>query len=365
MLKAITDTFGERGLRAILIQKKEFDTMRAALDDPAAIGFAQKASNEMLRSPKKQFEVFSAAVRQSFVQIGYAILPVMVRLSESMFRVAMGVAAFAKHHQELVRIGAIVAMISAGVLLVGGAFALAGSALMGFVGFASTFGKLVSFVGELGGLTKAWTAAQWLLNAAMDAFPLFIFLGLAVGAYEVITHWTAVKDFFKSSISFFEGIGGAILHALVSPFIDLPGAIKASWGGIKTEVFNIAGKISRFFQGHSPIPEGPLHTLDLGRDIARTLKPQPVLNAVRAAAAAVALAIPTIAPTVHPGEAFAGSAGGGSIVVNLNINVHAGGSSSADFPVSEELRKIFKKMAEEEIVPILEKTTARKARLKF
>jgi TP901 family phage tail tape measure protein len=364
ILKEFQQTFGERGLRALLIQKDEFNGMRKALDSTNVAGFAQKASQEMLKSPKEQFKIFSAGISQSFIQIGYAILPVMVELSNTMFRGAMAVAAFAKHHQELVRIGAIVAMISAGVLLVGGAFALAGSALMGFVGFAGTFSKLVSFVGELGGLTKVWTTAQWLLNAAADAFPLFLFLGLAVAAYEVITHWTAVKTFLGSLVGFAEGVGLGILHALVDPFVQLPGAIKAAWGGIRTEVFNIAGKISRFFQGHSPIPEGPLHTLNLGRDIARTLKPQPVLNAVRATAAAVALAVPLMAPSIGVGTAHAGTAGD-SITINLTINVGPGSGPGDHSNLPEEIRRELRKAAEGELPKLLVAAKKRQARLGY
>jgi hypothetical protein len=63
---------------------------------------------------------------------------------------------------------------------------------------------------------------------------------------------------------------------------------------------DIAHKIGRFFVGHSPIPEGALHDMDVGREIAATIKPGPVVAAVRQLAAAAALAIPlTISPAMH------------------------------------------------------------------
>jgi hypothetical protein len=178
----------------------------------------------------------------------------------------------------------------------------------------------------------------------------------------LINHWTAVKDFLKSSLSFFAGIGSAIFHALINPFIELPGAIRSAWGGIRTEVEGIAGKIGRFFVGHSPIPEGPLHNLNLGREIGRSLQPTPVLNAVRAAAAAVALAVPTIAPTIGPGKAFAGS-DGGSIVIHSSPTIIVKGEGG-DADLEAKITAILKKH-DDELLKKIEMLKARQARLVY
>ena len=119
-------------------------------------------------------------------------------------------------------------------------------------------------------LTKAWAAAQWVLDAAMSANPLalavigVVALGVAIG--YLLNHWSMVKNAFHSSLAFFEDIGSSILHALVNPFIQLPGAIKTAWTGIEGEVKNIAKGVANYFVGHSPIPQGPLHDLNLGRE---------------------------------------------------------------------------------------------------
>ncbi len=50
------------------------------------------------------------------------------------------------------------------------------------------------------GATKAWAAAQWLVNTAMEANPLGLVIAgvvaLAAGAYLVVKHWSKIKEFF-------------------------------------------------------------------------------------------------------------------------------------------------------------------------
>jgi len=367
VLQQIQQTFGERGLRALLIDKDEFNGLRKALDSADVMGAATRFSGEMLKSPKQQLKLLGESIRQVFIQGGLDILPMMMRLVGALIPLAHSAQAFAKAHAGWVKMAAVVAILAAGALVLGGSLAIVSAALGGFSAFAGIVTGVAGSLRLAGLLTKAWTAAQWALDAAMDANPIGLAivgiaaLGFAIG--YLVNHWTAVKGFLKSSISFFEGIGAAVLHALVNPFVELPGAIKAAWTGIKVEVEGIAGKISRFFVGHSPIPEGPLHNLNLGREIGRSLQPSPVLNAVRAAAAAVALAIPTIAPTVHPGEAFAGSAGGGSIVVNFSPTVIIKGDAG-DADLEAKVTAILKKH-DDELLKKIEMLKAREARLKF
>ncbi len=186
-------------------------------------------------------------------------------------------------------------------------------------------------------------------------------LGVAIG--YLINHWSAVKDFLKGSLAFFEDFGLKILHFFEWPFLQLPSMIRGAWGAIKGEVSSLAGKIGRFFVGHSPIPEGPLHHLNLGREIGRSLQPKPVLNAVRAAAAAVALAVPTMAPAIGVGEAFAGSAGG-SIVIHSSPIIHIGADAAAAPDLEARIMAVLKKH-DEELLRKIEAVQARNRRLVF
>jgi hypothetical protein len=65
----------------------------------------------------------------------------------------------------------------------------------------------------------------------------------------------------------------------------------------------VAGKMARFVVGHSPIPEGALHDLNLGRDLARTIQPAPAISAIRRFATTVALAAPLMVAAAAPAMA--------------------------------------------------------------
>src|SRR5207245_9031441 len=123
---------------------------------------------------------------------------------------------------------------------------------------------------------------------------------IGVIAYEVWNHWAAVKRFFKQW-------GEAVLGFLLHPFTALPRAIRAAWVDIKSASAWVAHGISRFFVGHSPIPEGPLHDLNLGRDIARTMSRGSAL------AGAAVLATAFAGPMAVPDGSFAPSGGGMTI----------------------------------------------------
>lgn len=380
VLQEIQKTFGERGLRALLIDKDEFNSMRTALDGADVAGAAKRFSDEMLKSPQEQFKVFSENMRQVLIQLGYAILPVMVGLAQALKPVAKAAIDFAKAHQGWVKMAAVAAMITSAVLLLGGGLALAGAALMGFVGFLPTLLAFSRAISLMSALTKLWTAAQWLLNVALDANPIGLLIialvGVGVAIGYMINHWQAVKDFLKSSLVFFGEVGSYVFHALVDPFIKLPGMIRSAWPRIKSAVMEMAGSIGRFFVGHSPIPEGPLHDLDLGREISRSLRPKPVINAVRAAAAAVAMVVPTMAPAVRPAfagpiptiapatarSAFAGP-NPGNIVIHSSPTIIIKGE--ADDPDLEARILAILSKHDEQLLKRIEALRIRKERLEF
>ncbi len=163
VLKEIQNTFGIRGLRALLIKKDEFDSMRKMLDSSETVGAAQKFSQEMLKSPQEQFKVFSQNMRQVFIQLGYALLPPMVALSQALLPIAKAAAAFAQAHPGWVKMAGVAAMILSAVLLLGGGLALAGSALMGFASLGAAFAIISNSAMMASVATRACTAAQWLL----------------------------------------------------------------------------------------------------------------------------------------------------------------------------------------------------------
>ena len=253
---------------------------------------------------------------------------------------------------------AILAGGTAGVLLLGGGLALASAGLMGFASFVPAiiaFSK-AAHLAQLA--TKVWTAAQWLLNLAMDANPIGVVImgiaALAAGAYLIYRYWDALKDFFK-------GWGGEVLAYLLFPFTQIPLEIYKHIDDIKAAAEAVAHAIGRLFVGHSPIPEGPLRHLNLGRQIALSMEPAPILAAIRRVAAVTAIAMPMmIGSAAMPAMASSPAAGDGSapIVVNLTMNYTVNGGASDDFV------KLAQKHGRE-VAKIVEEILARKARMRF
>jgi len=89
-------------------------------------------------------------------------------------------------------------------------------------------------------------------------------------------------------------------------------------------IAHIAARIGRFVAGHSPIPEGPLHHLNLGRQIALSLDPGPVMLAARRIALVTAMAMPVMS------GGFAAGAAAGPIVVNYSPTITIAGATPAD-----------------------------------
>lgn len=222
---------------------------------------------------------------------------------------------------------------------------------LGFVGVSAAIAAISGTLQLLGigrTLTLAWsaatkvlTAAQWLLNAALDANPYTLAItaavaALAVAAYEIYEHWGAVAAFFrgvwsaiKTSVSgmgsWLYSAGASLMHSLAS------GIASAAMAPIHA-VARIAEHIKGYVVGHSPPPLGPLHDLNrvhIIETIAATMKPAPMLAAIRRVAQVAAVGIPLAMSA--PAISFAGTPGapaGGAPVINFSITVHANGGDS-------------------------------------
>lgn len=92
--------------------------------------------------------------------------------------------------------------------------------------------------------------------------------------------------------------------------LRLPAAVEAAIAGAAA---------ARFVLGHSPIPKGPLHDLNLGRDIARTIQPGPIVVAMRRVAMVTAIAAPMMVGAGASAIAATGAAPGAA---SINITVH-------------------------------------------
>ncbi|MGB8414432.1 MAG: hypothetical protein WCE23_16575 [Candidatus Binatus sp.] len=193
--------------------------------------------------------------------------------------------------------------------------------------------------------TKAWAAAQWLVNIAMDANPIGIAIAgavaLAAAAYEIYEHWSAVRGMLTSFGEWAGGwalkLGKAILIGIAGPFGMIAYEIYSHWDSIKAACEKLAGGIASYFVHHSPPEVGPLRNLahiQIAETIAERIRPAPVLAAIRRTAAAAAIASATIvAGASGPALAGGGVGGaGGGIVINSPITINVGpGTDIASF----------------------------------
>jgi phage-related protein len=86
--------------------------------------------------------------------------------------------------------------------------------------------------------TKAWTAAQWLFNAAMDANPITLIIialiALAAGFAYLWTHSAAFRDFWIDTWHVIEDAAKAVWHFLQRAFSDISQWISDAWNAIKS-----------------------------------------------------------------------------------------------------------------------------------
>lgn len=287
------EAFGARAGSRVAILLNHLDQMRAATNASAhSFGAVDRGEAEFEKRGTLAFEKVQRAIEALQYDLGAALLPQADELAKVLVWVGASMDSWATAHPELTRFIAEFGALSSVALVMGGGLALGAASLAGFTSFIPAVMEFAQATRLTTILTKGWASAQWLVNAAMDANPIALAVigavALGAAAYEVYEHWTAVSAFFKR-------LGPEILGYLEWPFKALPAAIEASIGAITGAASRIAHAIGRFFVGHSPIPEGPLHDLDLSGQIARSLRsPAPVLQAIQRVAAAVAIAAPMI-----------------------------------------------------------------------
>lgn len=135
--------------------------------------------------------------------------------------------------------------------------------------------------------TYAWTAAQWLLNAAMTANPIGIVI-VAIGALVaaivvVVKYWSTITSAIGNFASNIPG-WMSIALAAVLPFIGIPLLIIRHWSSIKSFFVNvgkgivdvfmnlpIVSVISNIFSTLKGLFTGQISFYDAGKQILMTL----------------------------------------------------------------------------------------------
>ena len=186
---------------------------------------------------------------------------------------------------------------------------------------------------------------------------------LAGGVYEVIKHWSAIKAWVNV---FFKEIQDDIFNFLMGPWNRLGDAITAKYKTIESAVEGVAHGIAKFFVGRSPIPYGPLHDLNLGKQIAWSLDPAPVIAAARRLAIVTAMTMPIAIGAGAVTAAARGPSGAASaateISVTINQTVHVAGGDPAQLVAA--LRSHNSQLAKS-LVDEVEREMARRRRSQY
>ena len=246
---------------------------------------------------------------------------------------------FASKHPEIVKFGVTFAAISATLLIVGGAIAAAVGAV---ILLGTTLGIPLAVAGAIAGIGIA--------IAAVVAF--------------AVTFHSQIEFILRTIASTAKDVGSDIWAALTWPFRELANFISGTIAAVKGAMHGVATAIGRFIKGGSPIPEGPLHDLNLSRDLAYTLRPSPLVSKMRTVAAAVAFAAPMALAPAMAGAAMGPAASGGgssySPTYHITVNAPSGDAKGISDAVIQAI-----KSHDNEVNRILNKNTERRRRLEY
>ena len=210
-----------------------------------------ESAEQMADAMVDPWERLSAGIEAVQISIGSALLPVINPL---ITRLADGARGVMEWTQEFPNLTKVIGLTVVGIVALGGAMAavtlITGICKTAWAGMMLTM-KLIR------GVTLAWTAAQWLLNAALAfaASPIFlIVLGVAALAAVMYAAWLGVNalwDAFKDSTA------GRALGKIIDWVIDKINMIPGINIGTSGDVDTTAPKIGSLDAGRTAdIPPG-------------------------------------------------------------------------------------------------------------
>lgn len=198
------------GLSEAARKSKDFTVIMDELSQKTGGAMAESAS-----TASGQYQIFTNQIEQLRVELGSALLPVL----EAILPIFNQLVAVAAQHTTAIEVlvGA-VAALAAGILI-------ANAALKAY--------EAITLLVKVA--TAAWTAAQWLLNAALDANPIGIVVvaiaALVAGIVLAYTHSKTFRD-----------IVGAAMDAVKDSVVQLEHAFEA--------VYNAASSAFNWIVAH-------------------------------------------------------------------------------------------------------------------
>jgi len=196
------------GLDQTVIKSKDMNQVMELLAQTTG-GAAAEAAN----TAAGQYQVFQVQMQQLQEGIGTALLPIMEKLVGIMNEVA-GVAR--DHASAFTALIAVVGALSAAILI-------ANAAIKAY--------EAITIIARAA--TAAWTAAQWLLNAALDANPIgIVVIAIAALGAALVVAYTRSQT-FRNIVAAALGAVESAAHALGAAFNAVMAAASAAWGWIQ------------------------------------------------------------------------------------------------------------------------------------
>jgi TP901 family phage tail tape measure protein len=329
---------GIRGERALTAPIDQMVAMQKALTNPAQVnGAALQGALTMLQSFDEQMGILGKKWDAFKESGGQQLLNPLISLAHGFGAILTAMTGFAKAHPMITKFVVTFAAIGATLaIVVGGLVAMAGGLL-----------AAASFI-PAGGMILATIAA---ISATVAAgIAIWVTWGEKIGAFfKGLLQWFHGSFWREQGLSLIKQIGLGMLDAIP---------------GLGTIVRGIAGLISDHFP-HSPAKLGPLRDLNRVRiveTIAESMRPAPMLAAIRRVALVTAVAAPMMIGAGMPAMA-AGAGAARGVVINYapQITVNGGGDAAA---TRRELRKALE-ADRDNLLKIIDAAMAKRARTEF
>lgn len=122
------------------------------------------------------------------------------------------------------------------------------SGIAAFIGFLANLDQALPALIKLANALKITAAAQFLLDAAVLAFPVIAIIvavaAIGVALYELITHFDTVKAFFNTDLGLAVGVGLMVLF----PLIGIALMIATHWQMMTSAITSAWTSVINFFQ---------------------------------------------------------------------------------------------------------------------
>lgn len=200
------------------------DTLKTISGATTEAGNHVKGWSDIQNTFNQRMAEARATIGALTIRIGTALLPA----AQSMLNATMSVVMWFTKHKDVAAALAITV----------------GSLAAGFLLYKTYLLAVVAGQKIATAATAAWTAAQWLLNIAMDANPIGLVIiaiaALVAGIYLLWTHSAGFRDFFISLWGYIWGFLKGVGHWFANDFVDF---FRSAWHWVQDHAIEAAEAI--------------------------------------------------------------------------------------------------------------------------